>query len=63
MYHMGDQADKILTSFGLSDGDKKKYDVVKEKFENILSSVGTRFTNEQSSTRGGNSQVNLLTIL
>jgi len=30
---MGDQADDILTSFGLSDGDKKKYDVVREKFE------------------------------
>ena len=33
IYHMGDQADDILISFGLSDGDKKKYDVVKEKFE------------------------------
>ena len=33
IYHMGDQANDILTSFGLSDGDKKKYDVVKEKFE------------------------------
>ena len=30
---MGDLADDILTSFGLSDDDKKKYDVVKAKFE------------------------------
>jgi len=33
IYHMGDQADDILTSFGLSDSDKKKYDMVREKFE------------------------------
>lgn len=33
IYHMGDQADDILTSFGLLDDDKKKYDVVKAKFE------------------------------
>jgi len=33
IYHMGDLADDILTSFGLSDDDKKKYDVVKAKFE------------------------------
>ena len=30
IYHMEDQADDI---FGLSDGNKKKYDVVKEKFK------------------------------
>ena len=33
IYHMGNQADDILTSFGLSDDDKKKYNVVKAKFE------------------------------
>ena len=30
---MGDRADDILTSFELSDDDKKKYNVVKAKFE------------------------------
>ena len=33
IYYMGDQADDILLSFGLSEGDSKKYDTVKEKFE------------------------------
>ena len=31
---MGDEADDVLTSFGLSEEDRKKYDVVKAKFEN-----------------------------
>ena len=30
---MGDEADDLLSSFGLSDADKKKYDKVLEKFE------------------------------
>ena len=34
IYHMGDQADNILTSFGLYRmAIKKMYDMVKEKFE------------------------------
>ena len=33
VYTMGDVADDILTSFGLSEEDKAKYDVVVEKFE------------------------------
>ena len=33
IYHMGDWADDIPTFFRLSDGDKKKHDVVKEKFD------------------------------
>ena len=33
IYYMGDQADDILLSFGLSDEDKKKYNTVKGKFE------------------------------
>ena len=33
IYSMGDQADDILRSFGLSAEDSKKYTVVKEKFE------------------------------
>lgn len=33
VYTMGDVADDILTSFGLSDEDKKKYDTVVERFE------------------------------
>ena len=33
IYSMGDEADDILTSLGLSDEEKKKYDKVKEKLE------------------------------
>ena len=34
IYTMGDKADDILSSFGLSDNDQKKYSVVKNKFDN-----------------------------
>ena len=33
IYTMGDKADDILSSFGLSEDDQKKYSVVKDKFE------------------------------
>lgn len=33
IYYMGDQADDILLSFGLSAEDRKKHITVKEKFE------------------------------
>ena len=33
IYNMGDQADDILISFSLSEDDKKKYEIVKGKFE------------------------------
>ena len=33
MYCMGDEADDILSSLGLSDDDKKSYDAVKTKLE------------------------------
>ena len=33
LYSMGDQADDILRSFKLSEADRKKYTVVKGKFE------------------------------
>ena len=33
IYAMGDEADNILKSFHLSDGDLKKYKTVKEKFD------------------------------
>ena len=36
IYNMGDQADYILLSFGLSDENKKKYDTVKAKFESYF---------------------------
>ena len=32
IYTMGDKADDILTSFGLSEDDRKKYDTVRDKF-------------------------------
>ena len=34
IYTMGDKADDILSSFGLSEDDQKKFSVVKDKFEN-----------------------------
>ena len=34
IYSMGDEADDILWSFSLSDDDQKKYDIVKQTFEN-----------------------------
>ena len=33
IYSMGDEADDILRSFGLSEEDSKKYDTVVAKFE------------------------------
>ena len=33
IYTMGDKADDILSSFGLSEDDQKKYSVVKDKFD------------------------------
>ena len=33
MYSMGDQADDILHSFGVSEDDSKKYTIVKAKFD------------------------------
>ena len=34
IYSMGDKADDILASFGLSDDDQKNYSIVREKFSN-----------------------------
>ena len=36
IYTMGDEADDILSSFGLSDNNQKKYSVVKDKFDNYF---------------------------
>ena len=36
VYSMGDKAEDILESFGLSEGDAKKYDTVKAKFEDYF---------------------------
>ena len=36
---MGDQADDILSSFGLSQEDSNKYDTVKENFQGFLFTV------------------------
>ena len=55
---MGDQADDILTSFGLSDGDKRSMIRLKISLRNILSHVERESTSEQNSIRGDNSQVN-----
>ena len=59
IYHMGDLADDILTSFGLSDDDKKKYDVVKT---NILSNAEIKLVRERSLIKEDSSQVNPSTI-
>ena len=36
IYTMGNEAEDILSSFSLNKEDKKKYDTVKEKFENVF---------------------------
>ena len=36
IYTIGDKADDILASFGLSDEDQKKYSVVREKFNHYF---------------------------
>ena len=36
IYTMGDKTDDILSSFGLSDDDQKKYSVMKNKFDNYF---------------------------
>ena len=36
VYTMGDEADDILCSQGLSDEEKKKYETVKKKFEDYF---------------------------
>ena len=36
IYTMGDKADDILSSFGLSDNNQKEYSVVKDKFDNYF---------------------------
>ena len=47
---MGDEADDILRSFRLSDEDKKKYAVVKEKFEVHFIKSKNLSSREQNST-------------
>jgi len=36
IYSMGDEADDILSSFGLSEEDKKNYDIVRDRFESYF---------------------------
>ena len=36
IYSMGDEADDILSSFELSEADRKKYDVVRDRFESYF---------------------------
>ena len=62
IYHIGDQADDILTSFGLLDNDKK-YNMVKAKFERHFIKRQIKFTSEQSLIKDDSSQVNPSTIL
>ena len=41
VYCMGDEADDLLSSFGHSSADSKKYSKVMEKFESFLSNTKT----------------------
>ena len=52
---MDDQGDDIFTLFGLSDSDKKKYDI---SSRNTLSNIITKFISKPNSTSGNNLQVN-----
>ena len=59
VYCMGDEADDLLSSFGLSDADKKKYDTELGKFEGISFSEKTSFSKEPSLTKGNREKPNL----
>ena len=52
IYYMGDQADDILVSFGLSAEDKKKYNTVRQKFEGHFVLRRNTSTKEPNSIRG-----------
>ena len=55
VYAMGYQAEDILTSFRLSEGDAKKYGIVKDKFEgHFVKNDETKYTNEQDLTKESN---------
>ena len=52
IYAMGDQADDILTSFTLSDEDRKSYATMKSKFDNHFIQRHLRTREVQPSTPG-----------
>ena len=54
---MGDEADDILSSLGLSADDKKSYDTVKTKLEGHFVKQKTLFMNERASTKGSKNRV------
>ena len=60
IYAMGDAAEEIFDSFGLSETDAKKYDKVSKAFRNTLLCAITQFMNEQDSTSGRNNLVKVL---
>ena len=52
IFSMGDQADDILRSFGLSEEEMKNYTIVKGKFEGTLLKGRIPHMNEQNSING-----------
>ena len=57
VYAMGDEADDILTSLGLTDEQKKEYETVKDKFEAHFvkrrNTIFERAKSNQEETGGG----------
>uniref|UniRef100_A0A1X7SNU9 Uncharacterized protein n=1 Tax=Amphimedon queenslandica TaxID=400682 RepID=A0A1X7SNU9_AMPQE len=58
VYSMGDAADDILLSFGLSAEDLKKYKTVKEKFDEYFIKKKILSMREHASTRGSKKREN-----
>lgn len=63
IYAMGDEADDILKSFHLSEGDAKKYKTVKEKFDEYFISRRKGFSRGLSLTNADKSHKSLWTAL
>ena len=49
IYTMGDEADDIITSFGLSEQEMKSYETVRNRFENHFIAYEMLFSKEPSS--------------
>ena len=64
VYSRGDKAEDILESFGLSEGDAKKYDTVKARFEDyFVEKKNPIFERAKFITNEGKASKRLLTIL
>ena len=61
IYCMGNEADEIFSSFQLSDDNKKKFNVVKEKFDRYFIPKRMTFSSGPNSTSEDKMRVSLWT--